>query len=131
MNLKILGGVLWAAAVGAILLVPGVKADEMDKRTDVTFSAPVEVPGVVLPAGKYVFKLMDSTSDRHVVQIFNEDETHLFATILAIPTYRMNPVDKPLITFEERAANSPEAIKTWFYPGEQYGEEFVYPKVQT
>jgi hypothetical protein len=96
----------------------------------VTFSAPVEIPGQVLMAGTYVFKLLDSPSNRTIVQIFNKDQTKLFATVLAIPDYRLKPTGKTVITFDERPAGSPEAIKAWFYPGDEYGQEFVYPKTR-
>jgi hypothetical protein len=102
--------------------------DEWDKKTIFTFSAPVEVPGQVLGPGSYVFKLLDTQTDRHIVQVFNKDQNHLIGTFLTIPDYRMKPADKPLITFEERAAGAPEAIKAWYYPGDPYGNEFVYPK---
>jgi hypothetical protein len=108
-----------------------VQADNYDKKTTFTFSAPFEVPGVdaqVLPAGTYVFKLLDSMSDRNIVQIFNEAGTHIYTTILAIPNYRLKATDKTVLTFGERGAGSPEAIKAWFYPGETWGQEFVYPK---
>jgi hypothetical protein len=108
-------------------LTPKAAADERDKKTIVTFSAPVEVPGKALPAGTYVFKLLDSTSNRNIVQIFDKDEKQLLATILAIPDYRLKPTDKPVIKFEERASNAPEAIKAFFYPGDDYGLQFVYP----
>jgi hypothetical protein len=103
------------------------KSDESDKKTIVTINAPVEIPGRVLSPGTYVFKVLDSTGNRDVVQIFDKDKQHLIATVLAIPDYRLKPPDKPLIQFEERASDSPEAIKAWFYPGDQYGYEFVYP----
>lgn len=85
---------------------------------------------MVLPAGTYVFKLLDSMSDRDIVQIFNKDQTHLYATILAIPDYRMQPTGRTVVTFAERAEGSPEALKAWFYPGDQFGQEFVYPKAR-
>ena len=110
-----------------IALAPRAVADESNKKTIVTFSAPVEVPGRVLPAGTYVFKLLDSTSNRNIVQIFDKDEKQLYGTILAIPDYRLKPTDKPVIRFEERPSGSPEAIKAWFYPGDLYGQQFVYP----
>jgi hypothetical protein len=106
-------------------------ADAWNKKTTVTFSAPVEIPGVgaqVLPAGTYVFKLMDSQSDRHIVQIYNERGDHVYATILAIPNYRLKSTDKTVMTFRERASGDPEAIRAWFYPGNNWGQEFVYPK---
>jgi len=108
-----------------------VKADEWNRKTIVTFSAPVEVPGVgaqTLPAGTYVFKIASSLSDRHIVQIFNERMDHVYTTILAIPNYRLKATDKTVMTFGERAAGQPQAIRAWFYPGRQWGEEFVYPK---
>jgi hypothetical protein len=74
-----------------------------------------------------VFKLLDSTSNRNIVQIFDKDEKQLLATILAIPDYRLRPSDKPVIRFEERASGAPEAIKAFFYPGDDYGLQFVYP----
>ena len=120
--------VLISLCIAAIPLT--VKADEWDKKTIFTFNAPVEVPGRVLTPGSYVFKLLDTAADRHVVQVFNKDENHLIGTFLTIPDYRMKPADKPLITFDERAAGAPEAIKAWYYPGENYGNEFVYPKTK-
>ncbi|HQR35278.1 MAG TPA: hypothetical protein PLK30_21240 [Blastocatellia bacterium] len=106
-----------------------VQADNWNKRTVVTFSQPVEVPGgVILPAGTYVFELVDSLADRHIVRIFNKERDHVYATILAIPNWRLNTTDKTVMTFGERAVGSPEAIRSWFYPGANSGEEFVYPK---
>jgi hypothetical protein len=93
----------------------------------------VEIPGInaqVLPAGMYVFRLLDSLSDRNVVQIFNKDQSHLYATILAIPNYRLKATDKTVMTFAERAAGDPQAIRAWFYPGDNFGQEFVYPKTK-
>jgi hypothetical protein len=115
---------------------PSAKADDWNRKTEITFSGPVEIPGVhltgwgVLPAGTYVFKIMDSQSDRHIVQIFNKDETTIYATILAIPNYRLRSTDKTVITFRERPAGQPEALRAWFYPGRNWGEEFVYPKAK-
>lgn len=102
-----------------------------DKKTMVTFESPVEIPGIsaqVLPAGTYVFRLADSAGNRHIVQIYNKDETHLYANILAIPNYRLRPTDKTVMTFSERKAGEPQAIRAWFYPGDNSGQEFVYPK---
>jgi hypothetical protein len=111
-------------------VLPRAKADEWNQKTVFTFSGPVEVPGRVLEAGTYVFKLMDSQSDRNIVQVFNKREDHLYGTFLTIPDYRLKPRGKTIITFEERVAGSPEAVKAWFYPGENYGHQFVYPKAK-
>jgi len=126
---------LCIALLGSIY-VPAARADDWNRKTTITFSGPVEIPGVhlkgfgVLPAGTYVFKILDSQSDRHIVQIFNQDETTIYATILAIPNYRLKATDKTVITFRERAAGEPEALRAWFYPGRNWGEEFVYPKAK-
>jgi hypothetical protein len=131
-SFKMIATVLSVAAL-CMLAVPRAAADDWNKRTTVTFSTPVEVPGVgaqVLPAGTYLFKLMDSPSDRNIVQIFNEDGTHLYTTILAIPNYRLHATDKTVMTFRERAEGQPEAIRAWFYPGATWGQEFVYNKAR-
>jgi len=133
--LKVSTTMCCAAMIGAVL-APSAKADEWNNKTVMTFSGPVEIPGVhltgygVLPAGTYVFKLLDSQSDRHIVQIFSEDMKTVYATILAIPNYRLKATDKTVITFSERPAGEPEALRAWFYPGKNWGDEFVYPKAR-
>ena len=118
----------------SLLMSTPAMADEWNKRTELEFSAPVEIPGHILAAGKYVFQILNSPSDRNIVQIFAVDadgKENLIATIPAIPDYRLETPDKTLINFEERRAGAPEAIHSWFYPGENTGWEFVYPKGQT
>ena len=121
--------------MGAIL-APTAIGDESNRKTVVTFSGPVEIPGVhlagwgVLPAGTYVFKILDSQSNRHIVQILNKDETTVYATMLAIPNHRLKATDKTVITFSERPTGEPEALRAWFYPGRNWGDEFVYPKAK-
>ncbi len=111
------------------ILVPQATAGEWDKRTKMTFNEPVEVPGgVILPAGTYIFALVDSASDRHIVRIWNEDGTKVMATILAINNYRLTPTDKTVVTFDERPVGTPDTLHAWFYPGDNFGQEFVYPK---
>ncbi len=117
-------------ALCALVTPSAMMADEEDKATKLTFSEPVEVPGQVLPAGTYWFTLADSPSDRNIVQIWNADRTRLVTTILAIPDYRMQPRGRTVIHFEERPSNQPEAIHSWFYPGDNFGQEFVYPKTR-
>src|SRR5260370_17299502 len=111
----------------AIGWTTGAAADERDKKTIVTFSAPVEIPGKALPAGTYVFKVLDSQSNRNILQIFDKDEKQLYATVLAIPDYRLKPSDKPVIQFEERPSGTPEAVKAFFYPGDDYRLHFLSP----
>jgi len=134
-QLKLVTTLSCMAVIGSVL-APGLMADDWNKKTVITFSGPVEIPGVhlkgwsILPAGTYVFKVLDSASDRHIVQIFNKDETAIYATILAIPNYRLKATDKTVMTFRERPAGQPEALRAWFYPGKNWGEEFVYPKAR-
>src|SRR3984893_1409378 len=107
---------------------PQARADDWDQKTIFTCSGPVEIPGQVLSAGTYVFKLADSTSNRNIVQVFSKNEKHLYGTFLAIPDERLRPAGRPIITFDETPAGSPEAVRAWFYPGDNYGHQFVYPK---
>jgi hypothetical protein len=136
MKLLKAGTTVFCVALVSAFVTPAAKADDWNKKTVVSFSGPVEIPGVhltgwsVLPAGTYVFKLLDSQSDRHIVQIFTKNEKTIVATILAIPNYRLKATDKTVITFRERPAGEPEAIRAWFYPGANWGEEFVYPKAR-
>jgi hypothetical protein len=109
-------------------------ADEWNKKTEFQFSAPVQIPGQTLAAGKYVIQLADSEVDRNIVQIFSEDPSgkeSLVATLMAISDYMEETPDKPVVHFEERPFGSPEAIHSWFYPGDNTGWEFVYPNNQS
>ena len=115
--------------LGATAL-PSARADTWNKKTVVTFSQAVEVPGRILPAGTYTFQLLDPLSDRHIVQIFNADGSQIIATILAINNYRLQSTGETVMKFSERPADSPDALRAWFYPGDNFGQEFVYPKVR-
>ena len=114
-----------AAACVGVSVPHRAAADEWNKETILTFSRDVEIPGKVLPAGTYVFRLADSPADRHVVQVFDENR-RIVATILTIPVQRLKAADEPQVGFQEQPAGAPFPIKTWFYPGELGGEEFVY-----
>lgn len=118
------------AACTALLIAAGAAAQPADRSTFVTFSGPVSIPGKTLPAGTYTFRLADSPSDRHIVQIFDRDQTQLFATVLAVPAERNAPEGEPVITFRETPSNMPPALRYWYYAGETSGNEFVYPKSQ-
>ena len=133
--MKLLRGIGTGLCLALICLVvaPKAKADGWDRKTVVTFSGPVEVPGVglhLLPAGTYVFKIFNSPSNRHFVQVFTQDESQLLTTILAIPNFRLKVNDKVVMTFNETPAGEPPALKAWFYPGHQYGEHFVYGRAR-
>jgi hypothetical protein len=120
-------------ACAALLLGAAItfaQAPDTNNMTTVTFSAPVSLPGVTLPAGSYLFKLADSQVNRNIVQVFDKDRSKIYATILAIPAERNEPADETVITFNESPANSAPAIRYWFYPGDKRGQEFAYPKKQ-
>ncbi len=123
---------LAVASIGllGISFAPGARADEWNKRTTLTVKETIQVPGKVLAPGEYVVKLLESASDRHIVQIFNADGTELQTTILAIPNYRLRPTGKTVFTFWEMPPGQPRALRAWFYPGDNFGQEFAYPKVK-
>jgi hypothetical protein len=124
------GLALAVASIGffGIAFAPNARADEWNKKTILTVNEAIQVPNKVLPPGKYVIRLLDSPSDRHIVQIFNADETHLETTILAIPNYRLEPTGKTVFSFWETPPGQPKAMRAWFYPGDNFGQEFAYPK---
>jgi hypothetical protein len=131
--MKIKFDALWLGASLTLVaaMVTPMMADEFNKETILEFSGPVEVPGKVLAAGKYVFKIADSESDRNIVEIFSEDANggqKFVTTTMAIPDYSEQTPEKTIIRFEERPSGSPEAIHSWFYPGDNTGWQFVYPK---
>jgi LPXTG-motif cell wall-anchored protein len=117
-----------ALTLFAVGFSPAARADEWNKKTLITTSEPLLVPNKLLDPGKYVLKLLDSPSDRHIVQIFTENETHVIATVLAIPNYRLQPTGKSAFMFWEAPAGQPRALRAWFYPGDNFGQEFAYPR---
>lgn len=123
-------GFIQTAACAALLFAAfsprSVRADDWNKKTVISFSDAVQVPGATLPAGTYVFKVAESNADRFIVQIFNQREDHVYATVLAIPDVHMTPADGTQVSFYEAPAGQPEPIKAWFYPGDNIGREFVY-----
>src|ERR1035438_6827546 len=126
---------LMLAAFAGILLAPSAKADEGKKKTILTVNEPIRVPSccnpehsVTLQPGTYVLVLVDSKSDRHIVRVFAEDGTTVITTMLAIPNYRLNVTSKSAFSFWEVPAGQTKAMRAWFYPGDNFGQEFAYPK---
>lgn len=118
---------LITACLAMLFVAAGARADSWDKKTTVTFTQAVELPGdIVLPAGTYVFKLADVTARRDVVLVYNAEQDHLFATLFAIPETGIAPVEKPRMGFEERGAGMPSALHDWRFAGDFGGIEFVY-----
>ena|SRR5947209_3700686 len=110
-----------------VALTFNTAAFQPQKKVIATFNTPVELPGKALPAGTYVFKVLDNMGGRDIVQVFDKHEKQLLATVLAIPDYRDTPPDKPILNFEERSSDTPPALKAVYFPGDTYGVQFVYP----
>src|SRR5260370_15929228 len=125
MNNKKVFFVLFTLVLMFAVMLPVARADVWDQATKLTFSQPVEIPGQILPAGSYLFVLLDDPN-RDVVQIFNADRNRLYATLITVRSSRMDPTDDTVISFAERPSGQPEAILTWFYPGELTGHQFRY-----
>jgi len=128
--MKIFSLIAAASCLGILSLAPNASADQWNKKTYITVSEAVQVPGKVLQPGRYVMRLLDSPSNRHVVQIFNEREDQLQTTVLAIPNYRLRPTGKTEFQWWETPAGQPKAMRAWFYPGDNFGQEFAYPKTE-
>lgn len=122
--------VLCGAVALTAFLAPGAHADEWNKRTYLTFSGPVQIPGATLPAGTYTFEIANPDTMRHVIRVSEKDTNKPIGLFMTIPMDRLNPPEDNLIMFSERPAGTPQAIQVWFYPGDRTGEEFVYPKSQ-
>lgn len=118
------------AAIATVLLVTaaGATASEWNKKTFLEVSSPIEVPGAVLPPGEYVLKLVDSDANRHIVQFLTEDESGVISTVIAVPNRRMQPTGDTQFAWYETPEGSPPAMRAWFYPGDTFGQEFVYPE---
>lgn len=131
---KIMIGLTLATAVVAMLAPPVASAQgpTPDKRVFFTFSGSVAVPGVTLPAGKYLFRLPTSVAsgERHVMQVLSADGRNSYAMFMGISANRTDYPAKPEVRFMETAAGQPAAVKTWWYPGDKAGYEFIYPKEQ-
>jgi hypothetical protein len=112
------------AALTLGLAIAPLRASERDHKTDITLNEPINVQGTVLEPGQYVMKLLDEQTERSVVLIYDRDEQHLIATVIGMPNYRVEPADESTFTFYGKSADQPAALRTWFYPGENYGLEF-------
>jgi len=117
--------------ISALLLTsaaftPLARADEWNQMTEFSFNNPVEIPGRILPAGKYWFVLATNSSDRNIVQVFSADWSKLYATVQTIATYRSEPTVDTEVRFAERPSRQPEALLKWYYPGRLIGHQFLY-----
>ena len=126
MNTRMFVGLGLACLMLTAAFAPAARASEMDHLTRFTFTAPVEVPGRVLPAGTYVFKLIDP--DQNLVQIYNQNQNKVMATLFAVPDELAQTPSKPIAKLEEERKGTPQSIQEWYYPGDSTAEEFVYSK---
>jgi hypothetical protein len=111
-----------------LMILPGARADESNQATKVTFNQAVQIPGRVLPAGTYWFILPQDATDHNQVRIYNSDRTIFYGTVITINAERLQPTDKSAFTFAAHDPAQPQALVSWFYPGETIGHEFLYPK---
>jgi hypothetical protein len=123
-------GLACAVAVFVCLMAAPAAAQPLDKRTLFTFSGPITLPGVTLPAGQYLFRLADPNSSSKVVQVLNAEGTKPYGLFFTLSAERFEPASTPEVRFMETASGTPAAIRTWWYPGERTGYEFIYPKEQ-
>jgi hypothetical protein len=103
-------------------LVPALKADQSNKKTEIIIDQPIAVEGTVLSPGSYVMKVLDLPGDRTIVQIFDGEENHLINTIFA--AYSVMPADEGTFEFYKSRDGQPTALHTWFYPGYTNGFAF-------
>ena len=122
-KLYIIAGLIIALGLFYVL---AAHADESDQATSVTFDQPVQIPGHLLPAGTYVFKLEYRDTDHSVVQIFNAKQTHLYATLETIAADREDATGRTVITLAVQGSGKPDVLLKWFYPGNLTGNEFLY-----
>jgi LPXTG-motif cell wall-anchored protein len=127
-NLRTVVAALCGVGLAMGVVVHPAQADQWDKKTILTVNQPIQVKERLLQPGTYVFKLLDSSSNRHIVQIFNSDQSRIIDTVLAIPNYRLEPTGDSRFAFWETPAGNAKALRAWFYPGDNFGQEFPYPK---
>jgi hypothetical protein len=119
-----------ALAVSAGAGTASAQDFNLNKTTYLTFSGPVELPNMTLPAGAYMFRLNDNPGNRHIVEVRSRDGQKSFGYAMAIAATRAEPAETTIITFREVPAGQPAPIRYWFYPGNVIGHEFVYPRRQ-
>src|SRR5215813_6373491 len=116
--------------MGLALFASAAQAQPEDKRTYFTFSGPIALPGVTLPAGRYLFHIVDTTGSRKVIQVLSDDQKRPFTMVNTISDTRRDPPKDATVAFYESARGTPAAVKSWWYPGETIGYQFIYPRAQ-
>jgi hypothetical protein len=119
---------LIAFAIASVLFLEvAARADEANQSIKLTFSQAIEIPGQILPAGTYLFKLANP-DDLNVVHIFNAEGTRLYATLQTITAEREEPTADTVLVLAEQPQGKPETLVKWFYPGDPTGHQLVYSK---
>ena len=116
------------ALLGVVTDLAAQQPDTRD-RTIMTFSSAVELPGMKLEPGTYVFRIAD-TASRNVIQVLSNDEMKQLGQWLFVSAERQEVTGDTVVTFREASAGTTPAVQFWFYPGEKIGKEFIYPKDQ-
>lgn len=123
-------------ATALVLAVLAVLADRATaqnantlERSFLTFSTAVELPGVMLEPGTYVFKLADSAS-RNVVQVWDRDEKNMIGHWTFVQAERPEVTSDTVVMFRETREGATPAVQFWYFPNEKIGKEFLYPKDQ-
>jgi len=119
-----------AAMFTAVNVSAALAQGPIDSRTEFTFGAPVELPGTTIPPGTYVFRFADATTSRSVMQVLDKASNKTYGLFLTISAQRPKPSDDAELRFLETPSGKPAAVKTWWYPGNSIGREFIYPKTQ-
>jgi hypothetical protein len=126
-NKKYFGSLIAVLAAFLVSVLP-IRASEWNHLTKLIVHQTIQVPGATLTPGTYWVRLVDSQSDRNIVQFMNGDQNKVLSTTIAIPDERMHVTGHTKLVFYEAAPNTPPALRAWWYPGAVYGDEFVYPK---
>jgi hypothetical protein len=106
--------------------LPSARADENDQATKLTFNQAVQIPGHVLPAGTYWFMLTNTQYSRNIVAIYNANRSTVIATVLTVDTRSATAPDQTAVTFAAPEPMQPQALLSWFYPGDPTGHQFMY-----
>ncbi|SRR5579871_819820 len=115
---------LFSLALALVALTLPVAADS--RQATVKFDTWVEIPGMVLPGGTYLFVLSDNQGAEHHVQIFDGVTRQLVAVVATDPD-QLPRAPEENVKFEERQGPfRGQAVAEWFRPGSRVGERFVY-----
>ena len=122
------------AVIAALLVTPtfsrSAAAQEQQQQATVAVTQAVEVPGIVLQPGNYVFSVDAPTGTRQTLSIRDSKTNRVVATVLAVPAQRREEVSGELVPFGTTEGGNPSAIRFWFPPRQSSGFELVYPRAR-